>query len=244
MGGGCCSGSTAKWTRSWTVVVLTDRGLYARWLYREIVALGWHPLMRITRRNRFLPAGWVHHQPAVWCGSLPEWAAGGRVAAWRFPTTPESRLACTLPGLLDGGGTTTAGTSSPTCHPQVAEAAWYGLRMGIEHGFEQFKSAGWQWQKSRMTDPDRARHPDAGWRSRWRRGGWCRWEAKRTPVVVRSRRCLPWRWVGREVGRGRHAPRSASSRARRWEEAPGFAAPGQQAAQGLGGRAGALVMGQ
>ena len=38
----------------------------------------------------------------------------------------------------------------------MAEAAWYGLRMWIEHGFEQFKSGGWQWQKSRMTDPDRA----------------------------------------------------------------------------------------
>src|SRR5262249_57966608 len=39
---------------------------------------------------------------------------------------------------------------------EVAKAAWYGLRMWIEHGFEQFKSGGWQWQKSRMTDPDRA----------------------------------------------------------------------------------------
>ena len=28
--------------------------------------------------------------------------------------------------------------------------------MWIEHGFEQFKSAGWQWQKTRITEPDRA----------------------------------------------------------------------------------------
>src|SRR4051794_22744299 len=27
----------------WTVVVMTDRGLYARWLFRAIVGFGWHP---------------------------------------------------------------------------------------------------------------------------------------------------------------------------------------------------------
>jgi hypothetical protein len=27
----------------WTVLVMTDRALDARWLYREIQALGWHP---------------------------------------------------------------------------------------------------------------------------------------------------------------------------------------------------------
>jgi hypothetical protein len=29
--------------RGWTVIVLADRGLYARWLFRRIVRLGWHP---------------------------------------------------------------------------------------------------------------------------------------------------------------------------------------------------------
>jgi hypothetical protein len=27
----------------WTVMVLADRGLYARWLFPTIQALGWHP---------------------------------------------------------------------------------------------------------------------------------------------------------------------------------------------------------
>jgi hypothetical protein len=138
---------------SWTVVVLTDRGLYAPWLFRAIVALGWHPMMRITRRNRFLPAGWVHHQPVWWFASKVGRRWQGRGVA--FPTTPESRLACTLlacwsEGHDDGWYLIT------DLPPQVAEAAWYGLRMWIEHGFEQFKSGGWQWQKSRITDPDRA----------------------------------------------------------------------------------------
>jgi len=33
---------------NWTVIVLTDRGLYARWLYRAIQRCGWHPVMRIN----------------------------------------------------------------------------------------------------------------------------------------------------------------------------------------------------
>ncbi len=32
----------------WQVLVLADRGLYARWLYRAIVACGWHPFLRIN----------------------------------------------------------------------------------------------------------------------------------------------------------------------------------------------------
>ncbi len=32
----------------WTVLVLADRGLYAPWLFRQIVAQGWHPFLRIN----------------------------------------------------------------------------------------------------------------------------------------------------------------------------------------------------
>ena len=41
----------------WTVLVMTDRGLYARWLFQQIVALGWHPLMRITSKSTFRKNG-------------------------------------------------------------------------------------------------------------------------------------------------------------------------------------------
>ncbi len=33
---------------SYRVIVLTDRGLYAKWLFQAIQAQGWHPLMRIN----------------------------------------------------------------------------------------------------------------------------------------------------------------------------------------------------
>ena len=33
---------------AWTVIVLADRGLYARWLYRYLQHCGWHPFLRIN----------------------------------------------------------------------------------------------------------------------------------------------------------------------------------------------------
>ena len=37
----------------WTVIVLADRGLYAKWLYQHIVQLGWHPFLRINQQGQF-----------------------------------------------------------------------------------------------------------------------------------------------------------------------------------------------
>jgi len=35
----------------WTVIVLANRGLYAKWLYEIITHLGWHPYLRINRQT-------------------------------------------------------------------------------------------------------------------------------------------------------------------------------------------------
>ncbi len=43
--------------RSWTVIVLADRGLYARWLFRRITRLGWHPFWRLKTGGTFRPTG-------------------------------------------------------------------------------------------------------------------------------------------------------------------------------------------
>lgn len=138
---------------TWAVVVMTDRGLYARWLFEAIVARGWHPMMRVTRLGRFRPEGWARPKPF--------WQFVPRVgSAWQgrgvaFPRKPERRLECTLlacwsAGHEDGWYVLT------DLPPRAADAAWYGLRMWIEHGFEQFKSTGWQWQRTRIEAPDRA----------------------------------------------------------------------------------------
>src|SRR5258708_37064734 len=39
---------------------------------------------------------------------------------------------------------------------QQGDACWYGLRSWIEQGFKDSKRGGWQWQHTRMEDPQRA----------------------------------------------------------------------------------------
>jgi hypothetical protein len=135
----------------WTVVVLADRGLYARWLFRRIVRLGWHPFLRVNAGGTFRPTGQARYAP-LWAFA----AAGG---TWAGTGTafqgPDRRLACTLlvrwaegcaqPWLLL--------TDLP---PEAADPCWYGMRAWIERGFKLTKRAGWQWQATRVTDPDRA----------------------------------------------------------------------------------------
>ena len=40
--------------------------------------------------------------------------------------------------------------------PEASTACWYGLRAWIEQGFKITKRAGWQWQRTQMTKPERA----------------------------------------------------------------------------------------
>ena len=42
--------------RHWKVILLADRGLYAPWLFRRIVKLGWHPFLHINTGGTFRPA--------------------------------------------------------------------------------------------------------------------------------------------------------------------------------------------
>lgn len=39
--------------------------------------------------------------------------------------------------------------------PECADSCWYGLRAWIEQGFKHTKRSGWQWQHTRMDDPER-----------------------------------------------------------------------------------------
>jgi hypothetical protein len=38
---------------NYLVIVSADRGLYASWLYEEIVSLGWHPFLRINHQGHY-----------------------------------------------------------------------------------------------------------------------------------------------------------------------------------------------
>jgi hypothetical protein len=76
--------------RGWTVLVLADRGLYARWLFRRIVRLGWHPFLRINNGGTFRPDGsplyrlltsWVPEVGTQWSGRGTAFKGRGRQLA-------------------------------------------------------------------------------------------------------------------------------------------------------------------
>jgi hypothetical protein len=170
--------------RDWLVVALTDRGLWARWLFREIQLLGWHPLMRIKAGGRFRPEGARRFLPlkqvvpkvgTSWSGpgtafSTPSRQLAGTLLGWWGPGYKEPWLV--LSDLAAGQG----------------DASWYGLRGWIEQGFKDSKRGGWQWQHTRMED--RNGSSGCGWRWPWPRCGWCGWVAapRRRPRPGRQRR--------------------------------------------------------
>jgi hypothetical protein len=138
--------------RRFFVIVLADRGLYARWLFQRIVRLGWHPLLRINTGGTFRPAASAHYQPLRSLVSQPgtQWVGAGTAFQG-----PRRRLNCTLLARWD------VGYADPwllvtDLAPSAGEACWYGLRAWIEQGFKITKRGGWQWQRTRMRDPQRA----------------------------------------------------------------------------------------
>lgn len=138
--------------RRFFVIVLADRGLYARWLFRRIVRLGWHPLLRINVGGTFRPGASARYRPLRSLVPQPgtQWAGAGTAFVG-----PRRRLNCTLLARWEEG------YADPwllltDLAPGAGEACWYGLRAWIEQGFKITKRAGWQWQRTRMTDPHRA----------------------------------------------------------------------------------------
>jgi hypothetical protein len=137
----------------WTVIVMSDRGLYARWLFQEIVALGWHPLMRITHMSKFRPHGSRSGIPVTTFVPRAGQRWQGRGVA--FPRKSCRRLACTLLACWEPGHEEPWFVLTDL-GPDQSEGLWYGMRAWIEHGFKLLKHGGWQWQMTRMTDPERA----------------------------------------------------------------------------------------
>ena len=148
----CCARCAGRFPRSWTVLVLADRGLYARWLFRRIARLGWHPFLRINTGGTFRPQGQVR-------GVALKTLVPEPGTAWRGPgiafTGRHRQLHCTLLACWEAGDTDPwlILTDLP---PEASTACWYGVRAWIEQGFKLTKRAGWQWQRTHMTKPDRA----------------------------------------------------------------------------------------
>jgi DDE family transposase len=138
--------------RAWTVIVLADRGLYARWLFRRITRLGWHPFLRINTGGTFRPQGHVRGAPLKTFVPEPGTAWQGTGIAFKGRNR---HLHCTLLACWETGYTDPwlILTDLP---PEASTACWYGLRAWIEQGFKVTKRAGWQWHRTHMTKPERA----------------------------------------------------------------------------------------
>jgi hypothetical protein len=136
----------------WTVIVLADRGLYARWLFTTIQALGWHPFLRINRQGHYRVPASATCRPLTQVVSCVGQRWAGPVICF---ATPARQLACTLLARWD------AGYRDPwliltDLPPTAVDVAWYGLRAWIECGFKDSKRGGWHWEQTKMLAPARA----------------------------------------------------------------------------------------
>ena len=118
-----------------------------------VVALGWHPLMRITQCGKFRRQGGKVGVPVSRFVPKPGRRWQGRGMA--FPKKPEKRLECTLLACWEEGYDEPWFVVTDLA-PEQAEGLWDGMRAWIEHGYKLLKSAGWHWDQTRMTDCDRA----------------------------------------------------------------------------------------
>jgi hypothetical protein len=136
---------------TWQVLVMADRGLYARWLFQAILDCGWHPFLRINLGVKARAVdeeifGWISRwipTPGTCWKGMVECFAG-----------KSSRLTCTR--LLHWE----AGYEAPWAvltdlTPEEADVSWYGMRTWIETGFKDFKRGLWGWHHSKMQEARR-----------------------------------------------------------------------------------------
>lgn len=139
----------------WTVLVLTDRGLWSPRLYDHVAKLGWHPLLRLQGSATFRPAG---QRKRVRAGGLVSGPGHAWVGAGiAFKDRPDRRAGTLL--VVWDHGAAEPWLLLTTLPPERVDVCWYGLRAWIELGFRALKGMGWHWERTRRTDPERvARH--------------------------------------------------------------------------------------
>jgi len=137
---------------TWTVIVMADRGLYARWLFTTITALGWHPFLRINRQGQYCRRGETAWRPLSQLVNRGGASWGGQVTCFK---TRACQLERTLLARWDVGDTTPWLILTDLA-PQQADALWSRMRAWIEGGYTDAKRGGWHWEQTKMTDPQRA----------------------------------------------------------------------------------------
>lgn len=199
------------------VVVLADRGLSGEPLIRTIEEQGWQYLLRVKRDGTVCHPGGVCRlgelvptpgtqqlltAAAIWPPTShhrPRWNAARHtniVAVWRSQD-PEAWLLV---------------TDLPASTQRCTE---YRIRTWEEELFRELKTLGWQWNQSRVREPERVERLllvmalatlwMAALGQRVVRSGW------RSLVEERSRRCYSYiqlgrRWVNRLIANEEHVP--------------------------------------
>src|SRR3954468_5293454 len=133
------------------VLALTDRGLYSPRLYRALVRVGWHPLMRIRAQGYYRPEGQSASIPLANFRPASDQQRVGYGEAFK---NRQGRLTCPLVAWW------TEGHDEPwllltDLSAERVQAAWYGLRGWIEPCFKHLKSAGWDCERTRMIGAER-----------------------------------------------------------------------------------------
>jgi hypothetical protein len=130
----------------WEVLVLADRGLYARWLYDLIRSCGWHPFLRLNQNFKACREGSEEFEWVSQWVPTPGTHWKGRAECF---VGKKTRLEATLlmhwePGYKDPWIILT------DLEPEQAQTSWYGLRTWIEGGFKDFKRGLWGWHHNKM----------------------------------------------------------------------------------------------
>jgi hypothetical protein len=137
--------------KDFEVLVLSDRGLWSPDLFREIQKLGWHPFMRVSGQGCFTPdngSDSIHY--------LRDLAKNpGEHREMCGVAFASSQVRCTALAAWEDGHKAAwiVLTDLPPDHKLIH---FYRLRSWCEHTFKLLKRGGFEWHKTRMTDPKRA----------------------------------------------------------------------------------------
>jgi hypothetical protein len=135
----------------WQILVLTDRGMYSPRLFRCLVALHWHPFLRIRGQGFYRLRG---SQEWLALKDLPLAPGETQAFAAELFKNDEGRLKGTLVAF-QGEGYAEPWLIVTDLSAETARASWYGLRAWIEQGYKRIKREGWGLQRTRIEDCQR-----------------------------------------------------------------------------------------
>ena len=133
-------------------IVLADGGVSARWRCRRLTRRGWHPFWRLNTGGPFRPQGQGRGVPLkTW---VPEPGTTGQGTGLAGTGRQRQRHCPLLAGWE--AGDTDPWLLLTDVPPEASPACWYGLRAWSAPGVTMTTRAGWQWQRTPRTTPDRA----------------------------------------------------------------------------------------